>query len=67
MNEAQAKDIIDTNYRILLLLGMATSMLYDCRKLGPGLEHYKYDWFMDAVSEVVYKNNPMPPFPENPL
>lgn len=64
MNEVQIKQIIDTNYRILLLLGYATSIVGDYQRL----EAYHDDsekckWFFDAVQAVVYENKPLPPLP----
>lgn len=64
MNEIQIKELIDTNFRILLMLGYATSLIMSYEKL----ETYHDDsekckWFYDALQAVVYENKPLPPFP----
>lgn len=51
--------------RVLILLGIATGLLHDCFEKYPESEKKKYYWFLDAVNEVVYKDNPIPPFWEN--
>lgn len=64
MNEINVQDLIDANFRILLLLGYATSIVGSYRRL----EAYHDDeaqckWFFDAVQAVVYENKPLPPMP----
>lgn len=65
--EINIETVINMNYRVLTLLGMVTALLMDCKNGRPRSEHYKFDWFMDALNEVVYKNNPIPPLPEKEL
>lgn len=55
------------NYRALTLLGMAASIICEVRHRTPESEHYRLDWFLDALNDVVYKNQPIPPFPERTL
>lgn len=64
MKELDINQIINMNYRVLTLLGMVTSLLIDYKNQKPHSEHYKYDWFMDAMNAVVYENKPIPPLPE---
>jgi hypothetical protein len=64
MKELNVQDIIDANFRILLLLGYATSIVISYEKL----EAYHDDsdkckWFYDAIQKVVYENKPLPPMP----
>jgi len=64
MNESQIQNLIDANFRILLLLGYASSLVMSYREL----EVYhdddeKIKWFFDALQAVVYENKPLPPLP----
>ena len=64
MKEINVQDLIDTNFRILLLLGYATSIVMNYQKL----EAYHDDaeqckWFFDAIQDVIYENKPLPPLP----
>lgn len=64
MKEIDIKELIDANFRILLLLGYATSIVVSYSKL----EAYHDDsekckWFLDAIQAVVYENKPLPPIP----
>lgn len=58
------QNVVNMNYRVLTLLGMVTSILIDCKNSQPRSEHYKFDWFLDALNAVVYENKPIPPLPE---
>lgn len=64
MNEIDVKDVINANYRICTLMGMILGFMTDIKMLFPKSEHHKYDWIIHAVNEVMYKNNPIPPFSE---
>lgn len=62
--EISVQDLIDANFRILLLLGYATSIVGSYQRL----EAYHDDsekckWFFDAIQAVVYENKPLPPMP----
>lgn len=64
MKEINVQDLIDANFRILLLLGYATAIVVDYQRL----EAYHDDsekckWFFDAVQAVIYENKPLPPMP----
>lgn len=64
MKEISIQDLINTNYRILLLLGYATSIVSSYQKLEAyhdDSDHCK--WFFDAIQAVVYENKPLPPMP----
>lgn len=64
MNEISVKDLIDANYRILLLLGYATAIVSDYQSLEAYHDNSeKCKWFFDAVQAVVYEKKPLPPQP----
>lgn len=63
MKEIDVQDIINMNYRVLTLLGMVTSLLIDCKNGRPRSDHYKFDWFLDALNAVVYEKKPIPDLP----
>lgn len=65
--ELDMQNILDMNYRVLTLLGMVTSLLIDCKNGRPRSDHYKFDWFLQALNDVVYHNKPIPPLPEREL
>lgn len=67
MKELDINDIVNMNYRVLTLLGMVTSLLIDCKNGRPRCDHYKFDWFLQALNDVVYMNKPIPPLPERDL
>ncbi len=67
MKELDIQEIINMNYRALTLLGMVTSLLIECKTSQPRCNHHKFDWFLEALNNVVYKNEPIPPFPEREL
>lgn len=64
MAEIEVQQVIDMNYRVLTLLGMVTSLLIDCKNGRPRSDHYKFDWFIDALNAVVYEHKPIPPLPD---
>lgn len=54
------QNLIDMNYRILILLGIATSMIMDYKQLESYHDNgCKCDWFFKAIEDVVYKNKPL--------
>ena len=64
MKDEDIQKIVDMNYRVLLLLGFASSIVGSYRRL----ESYHDDeekckWFFDSVQAVVYENKPLPPMP----
>lgn len=64
MKEIEIQDLINTNYRILLLLGYATSIVGDYQRLETYHDdEHKCKWFFNAVQAVVYENKPLPPLP----
>ncbi len=67
MKELDVQEILNMNYRALTLLGMMTAVLMECKKYRPRSDHYKFDWILDSVNDVVYHNKPIPPFPESEL
>jgi len=67
MTDKTYQDLINMNYRVLTLLGMMTAVLMDVKSSQPASEHYKFDWILQALNDVVYFNKPIPPLPENHL
>lgn len=66
MNDKQAQDLIDANFRCSYLLGITSAIMYEYKRLLPDIDHTnKADWFMDAIQAVVYENKAVPPFPPN--
>lgn len=64
MNDKQIQDLIDKNFKILLLIGYASSLIMSYSRL----ECYhddeeKIKWFFDAIHAVIYENKPLPPIP----
>jgi hypothetical protein len=64
MSEIDIQKLIDMNYRVLTLLGVVTSLLLECKINMPKSEQYKFNWFVDALNDVVYNGKPIPKFPE---
>jgi len=64
MNDENINNIINMNNRVLMLLGMSTALLFEIREKLPKSEHWKLDWLDHAITNVVYKNEPIPPMPE---
>jgi len=52
--------ILAKNQQLLLLLGYASALIFQCE---PYIEKNKYDWILEAISNVVYLDKPMPPMP----
>jgi hypothetical protein len=64
MTDDQIKELIDTNFRVLFLLGIATSLIMDYKKLEAYHDDSENcDWFMKAIENVVYLNKPWPEMP----
>lgn len=54
----------DPTYSLLILIGYAASLIHEYRSqrdlsLLPHEQQKKYEWFMDAIKDVVYKNRPI--------
>ncbi len=61
MTDEQIQNLIDMNYRVLVLLGYATSIVWDYKKLEAYHDNsYKCDWLLKAIQAVVYENKPLP-------
>lgn len=67
MKDEQIQQMMDFSYRTTLLLGMVTPLLMECKRRTPKAEHYKFDWFEEALQAVYYEGKPIPPFPEQEL
>ncbi len=64
MTDEQIKNIIDTNFRILILLGYSTSLVMEYKNflVKESKEHKKCEWFIQALNDVIYLQKPLPPF-----
>ncbi len=60
MTDEQINKIINCNYRLLLLLGYATSMLFECED---NITKKQFEWFKQSIDNIVYLDKPLPPFP----
>lgn len=64
MKEIDVQEVINMNYRILTLLGIATSIIMDYKDLEAYHDKSeKCDWFLKAINDVVYFNKPIPELP----
>lgn len=64
MKEIDIEQLINMNYRVLTLLGMATSIIMDYKNITNNDDDFKKcNWFVEAITAVVYKNQPIPPMP----
>jgi hypothetical protein len=64
MKEIDIQELINVNYRILTLLGIATSMIMDYKNLEAYHDNSeKCDWFVTAIQAIVYENKPLPQMP----
>lgn len=62
MKDTDVKELIDANFRILFLLGYATSIVMSYSKLEPYHDDSeKCKWLFDAIQAVVYENKSLPP------
>ena len=64
MIEVNQQALIDTTFRALTLLGIATVLISNYeKKLRCHPDEEKCKWFLNAVNAVVYENKPLPPMP----
>lgn len=64
MKEIDIQQIIDMNYRVLTLLGIATSLIIEYEQYcTQHTDSSRCKWFLDAIQAVVYENKPLPPMP----
>lgn len=55
MKEIDVQELINVNYRLCTLLGIATHIIHT--------NSNDTDWWMKAIQAVVYENKPIPPLP----
>lgn len=60
MTNEEINKLINCNQRLLILLGYATSMLFECEN---NINKKQFEWFKQAIENVVYLDKPLPPFP----
>lgn len=64
MKEIDVQELINMNYRVITLLGMATSIVMDYKNLETYHDQSeKCNWFIQAINDVIYFNKPIPPLP----
>lgn len=62
--EIDIDSLINVNYRLCTLLGMATSIIMDYKDLDAYHDKSeKCDWFLKAIQDVIYENKPIPKIP----
>lgn len=62
MNEEQIDYLIDKNNSLLLVMGVAVSVILDIQHHVPK-KRKDIKWIMDAIENIVYLDKPPPPFP----
>lgn len=70
MTDEEIQKLIHMNQRLLLVLGYGSAIMCELMKeigmrLDP-IEEYKnegYDWFIQAIDNLVYLNKPLPKMP----
>ncbi len=63
MTDESIQNLIDTNYRVLTLLGYATSLVMDYKKLEAYHDNLdKCNWLLQAINDVIYLKKPLPEF-----
>lgn len=63
MDEIQIDKIIRVNERALLLLGYASSLLYQFVKGVPECHKEQYYWFKEALENILCLDIAFPPVP----
>jgi len=61
--ELNVQQVIDMNYRCLMLLGYAASLLSEAFKNKPESQKEKYKWFIQCIDNMIYFDKPLPPCP----
>ena len=57
MKELDVNELVNMNYRVLTLLGIATAFINEMTN-----QPEKVIWFNKAVQAVIYENKPLPEF-----
>jgi len=58
------EDIVNMNYRLMLMLGYASALIFSYRSTPQAAaDDEKIAWFMKAVENVFYLKKPLPPMP----
>ena len=64
MTDEQIQDLINMNYRVLTLLGIATAFMMELQEDElSNCAREKYQWFVKAIQDVIYLNKPLPEMP----
>jgi hypothetical protein len=67
MKELDINKLIDMNCRVLILLGYGTACMLELEKFLPEDKKYGVRWFVQAMENVVYLDEPLPPMPSPQL
>ncbi|HJY22926.1 MAG TPA: hypothetical protein VJ279_08585 [Hanamia sp.] len=61
MSDELIQCLTDKNHQLTLLLGVATAMVLEYRKLDAYHDNRaKCDWFIEALDCLIYKDEPIP-------
>jgi hypothetical protein len=60
----EIKRINHLNERLLLVMGVATSVIMELGKYVPVEKKDGIYWVIEAIENLVYLDKPLPPFPE---
>lgn len=63
MTEESIEKLIHTNQKLLLMMGFATSLILELQIHSTGKNRDNIRWLMEAIENVVYKDEPLPPMP----
>lgn len=61
----QNDKLIETNRKLLFILGVVASVILDLRKYVPEKKEQGILWILEAIENVVYQDNQLPPFLDN--
>lgn len=61
MKTDQIEQLIRMNHRLSLVLGFATSFIFDTQP--ENRNHPQYKWIIEAIENLLYLNKPLPPMP----
>ena len=62
MKEIEIEKIVQTNQRLLLILGYAVGFIQNV-PLSTSKDQLQYEWLIKAIENGVYLDKPLPPMP----
>lgn len=63
MKELDIDKLIQTNNRLLLVLGYGSAVMIELDKYLPHDKKAGMYWFLQAMENIVYTDKPLPPMP----